>query len=348
MHDDSRVYWIALTKIPKFGPVTIRKKWQQSQSVEEIWHSIVELVDGGEEILSGARSELDLLEARNAKVLTLDSPEYPIALRDLEDMPPVLYAAGDVSVLQAPCVGIVGTRSPSSYGKNATATMSVQLSQQSFAIVSGMARGIDAVAHKAVLDHGGRTIAVWGSGLDKPYPAENAQLAERIAQCGVVLSQYPLGTEAQSFTFPARNKIIAGLSKAILITEAKIGSGSLLTAEYAKRYGKTVFALPGSVYSQNSQGPHELIRGGASLAVDATDIVNGLGGHSKPHKPELDCSSLSPQEGEIVRLLQGSPLHIDELIRVCKSNASAVSSCLITLEMKGVVDQFEGGEYYLK
>lgn len=338
------LHWLAVRNLPGFGPVTINQYWKKCASIEDLWQQIQIDPAVKNHAFDQAQQEYAELKQQTVKVLTPQDQQYPKLLAKLPDAPPVLYVKGDADVLNQVSVGIVGSRQPSSYGRQITTDLVSGLVQNSMVIVSGMARGIDTIAHIAAVESGGQTIAVWGSGLDKPYPSGNSALADKISRNGAIVSQYPLGTEAQSFTFPARNKTIAGLSQAIIVTEAKAKSGSLITADAAFGIDRPVFAMPGSIYNSGSQGPHQLIRQGAQLLLDSTDIVSKLG---VQHAPAVTKShqDLSAEEQVILAQLQSHPLQVDEIIRQTGQSSAQTSSLLVMLEIKGVVKHLGSGLY---
>lgn len=345
MANNHTLYWLAMRNLPGFGPVKIKQMWQELASSRMMWQEAEASKVIKEQALAEARQELTELQHHPIHLLTLEGNRYPELLKQTPDAPPILYVQGNLDLLALPAIGIVGSRTPTPYGRQVTLALATEISRHGVAIVSGMARGIDAIAHTAALEAGGATIAVWGSGLDKPYPTENIQLAQKILQHGLVVSQYPLGTEAQNFTFPARNKIIAGLSQAVVVTEAKAQSGSLLTAEMARSYDRTVFAVPGSIFSAASQGPHRLIGQGAQLALDAADIVSTLKGvKSTPRQSKVEVE-LTSQEQQIVDMLQQNPCHIDEIIRNLPLSPAEITSHVTMLEIKGVIQSMGDGEY---
>jgi DNA processing protein len=273
--------WLALRHVPRLGAVGIRRLFAEHQSIQSLWQALDLSEDLRGQYEGDGSNEYKAIKQAGIELLTLDDYRYPHNLKQIHDAAPVLYVMGQLQPQDVQSIGVVGTRLASAYGKDITQQLVKQLVIQEFTIVSGMARGIDAIAHRAAIESGGRTIAVWGSGLDKVYPPEHRELAKQILRQGAIISPYPLGVEAQQFTFPQRNKLIAGLSQGVVITEAKVNSGSMLTAEAAQKYKRPTFAVPGSIHQQGSAGPHQLIRQGAQLVVDVADIVESLGGSMK-------------------------------------------------------------------
>ena len=272
---------------------------------------------------------------REIATITIEDKEYPNRLKHIPDPPKVLYYKGDIKA-EEPCFAVVGTRVPSSYGKQVTLEFSGKLAASKITIVSGLAPGIDTVAHTAAVEQGGRTIAVLGTGIDEEsmYPRENIALARKIvAAGGLLLSEYPPGTPGSRFSFPRRNRIISGISLGVLVTEAKEKSGSLITANYAFSHNRKVFAIPGSIYVSNTQGPHLLIKRGAQLVDNAYDILQELG-------LSVSTESREPTEGNsqeetlILKALAEELLHLDKIIEKTKLGAATVARTLTVLEVQ--------------
>jgi DNA processing protein len=241
----------------------------------------------------------------------------------------------------------VGSRNSSSYGRNITKRLTRTLTQRGFTIVSGLARGIDTAAHRGALETGGRTIAVLGSGIDVIYPPENKPLAEEIAGNGAILSEFPLGTEPEAVNFPARNRVISGLSLGTVIVEASFKSGSLITARLALEQGREVFAVPGNIDSPWSKGTNRLIKEGARPVADFGDIIAEVlpqaETYSAPEKEKpLNVKVLSPERQKILDLMEGNLIHIDTLIQKSGLPSNTVASELLELELQGLVQQFPG------
>lgn len=346
LNTSETIYWLALSRIPGIGPVSLRKKWNEYGDIQKAWDEIAVLHPESDSYLDAAQLELKKAHNFGASILTLDSPAFPQVLSQIPDISPILYVMGELQSEDEQAAGIVGTRHPSRYGAEVTQKLTRQFCELGYTIVSGMAKGIDAVAHQTAIESGGRTLAIWGSGLDCVYPPEHKQLTEQILKHGAIISPYPFGTQAQSFTFPERNKIIAGLSQVIVVTEAKAESGSLLTAEAGFKYGKRVGAVPGSMYYIGSAGPHQLIKKGARLVVDAADIVDTMiAAKIQRHQNHPPVTSLTVLEQAILDRLQLEPQHADELIRSLAQPAANVVGTLAILEIKGLVKQLAPGEY---
>lgn len=290
----------------------------------------------------------DYLE-KGIKVVSVENTHYPFLLSHIYDPPFVLYCKGDIKIAEALCIALVGSRAASAYGKTQAFKLAQDLSGYGAVIVSGMARGIDTQAHLGALDRQGKTIAVLGSGLDNIYPRENVKLSEKIAQQGLLISEFPPETHPEPANFPIRNRTISGLSRGVVIVEAQRKSGALITADYALEQGRDVFALPGPVNNKNSEGTHMLIKQGAQLITQASDILEEYGvavteknSAGKPYDP----NSLDKYELKILECLGSELLHIDELIRRTGYNIGLITSILLQLEFKGLV-KATAGNYYI-
>ncbi len=290
---------------------------------------------------------LQLMEER-IRTINIKDKNYPKSLKKIPDSPNVLYTKGKI-IPNEKCFAIVGTRRYSEYGKQITLEIAGDLAQSGLTIVSGLAPGIDSFAHQATIERKGRTIAVLGTGIDEKsiYPQSNLKLArEIIKQGGVLISEYPPGTHGSKITFPQRNRIISGLSLGTLVVEAKKKSGALITANYAQLQKRNVFAVPGSIYSLNSQGPHLLIKQGAKLVEDANDILQDL---NLSFKKEIKAlKGETKEENLILEALKEKSLNIDKIIEKTKLNPAQVSSTLTIMEIKGMVKNLGGSEYALR
>lgn len=276
-----------------------------------------------------------------------ESSDFPKALLGLPGMPRVLYFRGNAKILNEKCFAIVGTRKPTDYGKSVALSFSNGLAESGLAIVSGLALGIDSLAHQCALDKNGLTIAVLGSGLDEQcfYPAENLKLAKQILEKnGCLISEYPQGAKGALYTFPQRNRIIAGLSLGVLVVEAKIKSGALITASYAKQYKKPVFAIPNSIYTQTSKGCNFLIKNGAKLVESPNEILEVLGLKQKIETQDLFGTS---QEKIIAEVLKNGPLHIDAIIEKTKMPSNQISSIITIMELDNKIHNLGENIYSL-
>lgn len=284
------------------------------------------------------------------KVVTIEDTNYPESLKKVSGAPEVLYYRGDLPKSDENCFAVVGTRRHSSYGQQATLQITGELSDAGLTIVSGMAPGIDTFAHKICIEKKKRTIAVLGTGLDERsiYPQENLQLSRKIIETGgCLISEFPPETHGSKFTFPRRNRIISALSLGVLVVEAKEKSGSLITANYARKQGKKVFAVPGQIFSLNSKGPNGLIKNGAFLVESSKDILNELGLKSFVVNTPQDFGVVTPQELAILTALKEEALYIDKIIEKTKLNVSVVSTSLAMMEISGKIRNLGGNTYSL-
>jgi DNA processing protein len=294
--------------------------------------------------------EVERVRRLGAHLVSLDDPAYPEALLNIPDSPPLLYVKGTLAEMDATALAVVGTRKATPYGRDAAYQLSRELAAQNVTIISGLAQGIDERAHRGALDGGGRTIAVLGSGIDKLYPMAHSELARQIAQSGAVISEFPLGTPPEGRNFPRRNRIISGLSLGVLIVEAPIQSGALITAVAALDQGRDVFAVPGSIYSQASAGTNRLIQEGAALITCADDILGALNVARTTAHTRLIAERVAPAnptEQLLLENLSAEPLHIDDLARISGLPITVVSSTLTLLELKGLAQNVGTMQYCL-
>jgi DNA processing protein len=349
---DEKAYWIALNKVAGIGAVRMAALLEHCGSAHAVWHaSIHDLKAAGLdrrslENLLQARRDLDVdaewerLDRAGVQVLTLLDDDYPANLRAIDAPPPLLYVRGTLQPNDTWAIGIVGTRRASVYGREVAHTLARDLATQGITIVSGLALGIDTVAHKAALEAAGRTIAILGSGVDQIYPAENRSLAHSILENGAVISEYPLGTRPDANNFPPRNRIISGLSRGVVIVEASARSGALITARFAAEQGRDVFAVPGSILHPGSIGCNQLIQQGAIPLLNVADILNQL--HLEQIHTQQAARTIlapSPQEATLLAHLNAEPCHLDDLVRRSSLPAPEVASLLTILELKGLVRQ---------
>lgn len=283
-------------------------------------------------------------------IVCLGDPAYPKTLLDIHDPPVILYIKGDPQRLDCPGLAIVGARSASPQGHANAMAFARSLSRAGLTIVSGLALGIDAAAHEGALEGQGSTVAVIGTGADRIYPARNEGLARRIAEGGAIVSEFPLGTPAVAHNFPRRNRLIAGLSQGVLVVEAAMGSGSLITARLANEQGREVFAIPGSIHSPLSKGCHRLIREGAKLVETAEDILEELPSpiwHDASHHPEPlpDAASGDSEGSRVLAALGHDPADIDTLAHRCGLTADALYAILLPMELDGQVARLPGGRF---
>jgi len=360
--------WIALNSVKGLGPVKIKQLVNHFGSAGAVFKaSASELRKGGvvpescvAEILGAGlitAAEQQLADARDrgVEVLTPASEGYPAYLREIYAPPPVLFVKGDLSVFSRHAVGVVGTRRPTAYGAAVTKTLTRELVEQGLVIVSGLALGIDTVAHRTCLEAGGNTIAVLGCGIDRIYPAVNGGLAEDISKSGAVVSEFPMGAGPEAFHFPRRNRIISGLSAGVLLIEGGERSGGLITAHYAVQQGRDVFAVPGPITSPLSMGPFNLIKEGAIPARSGREIAEALSLIQNPllvsrgtaELPPLavPLSFLSQSERQIYDQLSGTAQRIDELSAATGRTVMDLFDLLLNLELKGMARQLSGQCY---
>jgi DNA processing protein len=279
-------------------------------------------------------------------VLTLPEPEYPRLLREIEQPPPVLYIRGGLNPADDFSVAMVGTRKVTPYGQQITRDTSTFLAGHGLTIVSGLARGVDALAHQHALKAGGRTIAVLGSGVDVIYPPEHRILAEAIIENGAIISDYPLGTQPEGVNFPPRNRIISGLSLATIVVEAGDRSGALITADFAVEQGRDVFAVPGNVLSPMSQGTNRLIQNGAYAMISPQDVLDALGLEQvSDFQAARQTLPADTTEAKILQVLDYEPIHVDEICHAAGLAVETVTAALTMMELKGIVQHVGGMRY---
>lgn len=293
------------------------------------------------------------LQAPNHYIVTAESEDFPELLRQIPGPPTRLYVVGNKDALHLPSLAIVGSRNPTRGGTQNAYNFSNHLARSGFSIVSGLAQGIDTAAHEGALDAGAMTIAFLGHGIDKIYPAENRDLAQRIARSGALCSEYPLGSPPRREHFPQRNRLISGLSLGTLVVEAARRSGSLITARLASEQGREVFAVPGSIHNPLSRGCHQLIKQGAKLVEIGDDIVSELGplvGHLLQNAdisthPAMESTTQSAEYGELLSVLSYDPASADQIAQQSGLTIDQVSSMLLILELEGKIQVQPGGRY---
>ena len=353
-------FWIGFQLIPGVGPVAVATLLQHFGSLEAAWETDEgELIEAGitanaARAIIAERSGIDLdeelekLERHDVRAIPLDDPAYPRLLREIPTPPILLYIRGTVEPEDELAIGIVGTRRATGYGTDMARRISTDLASAGVAVVSGLALGIDTVAHRAALDAGGRTIAVCGCGLDTIYPPRNRNLAARIVEQGAMVSEFPIGTKPDARNFPARNRIISGLSRGTVVVEAPRRSGALITARFAADQGRDVYAVPGSALSQASEGSHMLIRDGATLVTSGADVLEDLNliaaqtaVQTRMALPESD------EERRLFALIGAEPRHVDELCRESGLSIQETNGLLLALELKGLIRQ-QGFQHYVR
>lgn len=354
-------YLLALHSINGLGPIRLKamldyfgdpkKAWEagRDELVEiGIYKSTVDLLVESRKTLNPEKYTQEIKKA-GIKWVTIFDAHYPNLLKEIYDPPVVLYYKGEIKADEGRVIAVVGTRKITGYGKMVTEKFTQELVSYGFTIVSGLARGVDSHAHWATVYAGGRTIAVLGGGLNNIFPPENTRLAEKIVETGgAVVSEFPPSAPSLPGNFPARNRIISGMSLAILVTEAAFDSGSLITAKDALEQGRDVFAIPGPITSDLSKGPLSLIKQGARLVTESGEILEELGMESKAPSTNNQLPNnheLSEIEQKIVDCLAGESKHVDELCRELDFTAALVSSSLIKMEIYGLVKHLGGGNY---
>jgi DNA processing protein len=317
---------------------------------------------GTEEGRQRARAAMAALREVGAVVVTADDDVYPPAFRTLPDPPVVLYALGDVHLLNDPGVGVVGTRVPTDYGCRAAAGLSRELARAGYSIVSGMAKGIDAVAQAAALDAGGATVGVLGHGIDNVYPPENRRLFRRVRERGLLISELPPGEQPLAGNFPRRNRLIAALSAGVLVVEMGEKSGARHTVDYALELGKEVFAVPGPIGSPTSAGTNQLLKDGARLVTSARDVLEELQGVGLPLRRAEGAAAtvelrppvrvappdLAPDEARVYAQLAEDPRHVDELAAAAGVATGAALTALLGLELRELAEALPGKQFRLR
>jgi DNA processing protein len=289
---------------------------------------------------------LQRLAQWQGRIVPITAPEYPPRLRDLAEPPPVLFVQGELRPRDQQAVAVVGTRKCTPYGRQIAHQFGYELAARGLTVVSGLALGADAEAHRGALEAGGRTIAVLGCGLDITYPAQHQQLRAQIAAAGAVLTEFPFGDGPSQDHFPRRNRVISGLAMGVVVVEAPAGSGALITARWAAEQGREVFAVPGDITRPESRGCNELIRDGATLVQSVDDILEGLGVALEPGPaPAAAAPDLSPDEAAVYERLASAGKSVDELVAETGLSAPRVMAALMQLEMRRLVRRFGGGTY---
>jgi len=355
-------FLVALSLINEIGPISQKALVKKFGSAEKVFCvSKDELVSvnkigntKAEAILNfnkwdKVKKIVENCKKEGIKIVSINDKNYPEPLREIEDAPFLIFKKGELVKEDIFAIAVVGSRKPTKYGLRVTDMIVGELVEAGFTIISGMARGIDTEAHKAAVLRKGRTIAVLGSGIDVPYPAENYFLMKKIEKIGAIITEFPLGTKPEKGNFPRRNRIISGLSMGVLVVEASSDSGALITARHALQQNKEVFAVPGMITSNTTKGTHMLLKEGAVLVESAEDIIKELAPRLKGfinEKKKKDII-LSKEEETVIKHLTKEPIHIDILTRESHLPLNKLLSILTGLELKGVVKQTEGKRFYL-
>jgi len=364
MNRDELSFYLALEQCPGIGPVNFRTIVestgfapsysyikQQHNKASAIFNSqqLNHLKNPDQSLIDRALDWLAL--APDHHILTLNSAEYPDLLKEIRDPPSILYAIGNIALLSSPQIAIIGSRNCTPGGANTARDFSSYLSRAGLTITSGMALGIDQHAHQGALDASGNTIAVIGTGIDRIYPSKNRQLAYQIAQTGLIISEFALGTPPNSVNFPRRNRIISGLSVATLVVEATRKSGSLITAHYGLEQGREVFAIPGSIHNPQAKGCHHLIRQGAKLVDQASDIIDDIGSllGFMEQQPDLNHSTetveMDTDYQKLLETIGYDPVSIESLVQRSGLTIEQLSSMLLILELNDHIQTVAGGQY---
>ena len=354
-------YWVGLHRISRLGAARFALLEAAFDSIEEAWVASAEqLVAAGidtrtaEEVVRrrpeiDVRAECERLAEAGVRALHRPHPAYPARLREIDDAPPVIYLRGSWEPQDEWSVSVVGTRRATAYGREAADELARDLAVHGVTVVSGLARGVDTIAHRAALDAGGRTVAVLANGLDTIYPPENRGLAAEIAERGALITDYPLGTKPRAEFFPRRNRIMSGLSLGTLIVEGDVKSGAMITARLAGEQNREVFAVPGSIFSPQSRGPLSLLRDGATPVTGVEDVLEAL--NLTMIGAQMDfgraAPATTPAEQSLMDELTREPRHIDEVARGAGLAAAEVSATLALLELKGLVRDV-GGMHYVR
>ncbi|KPK45680.1 MAG: hypothetical protein AMJ77_07035 [Dehalococcoidia bacterium SM23_28_2] len=357
-------YWVAFNRIPGIGRARYSLLEKHFGRLANAWTATpAELRAAGLDEKTAAtivaqrprispEAEMERLAKYGVQAITWNAPAYPPRLKEIYDLaypprlkeiydlPPVLYLRGELTEADEWALAVVGTRRPTPYGRQVAEHLAADLASQKITLVSGLARGIDSIVHRAALDCGGRTIAVMACGLDIVYPREHLKLAQEVREQGALVSDYPLGIQPQGQFFPRRNRIMSGLSLGVLVVEGDLKSGALITANLALEQNREVFAVPGSVFSAQSRGTNRLIQEGAKLVQGVQDILEELNLTMVPQ--QLEMKELAPADDTeqlLLRHISTEPIHIDEVRRRSGLPIAAVSSALAMLELKGLVRQ---------
>ncbi|MBI2852784.1 MAG: DNA-protecting protein DprA [Chloroflexi bacterium] len=353
-------YWVGFSLVPGIGPVRFNQLLKYFGSLAEAWQagpadlrqagldsSVIRSITTSRPQIS-LEEEMEKLERFNVQALACNDPQYPARLKEIYDYPPVLYVRGALQPQDEWSIAVVGTRRATVYGRQVTEEIVAELVRNKITIASGLARGIDSVAHRCALEAGGRSISVFACGLDIVYPVENTELARRIMSNGMLVSEYPIGTKPRPDNFPRRNRIMSGLSLGVLVIEADETSGAMITAHLALEQNREVFAVPGSILSPTSRGTNKLIQEGAKLVRDYRDILEELNLTAVAHQIEMkELVPPSETEAQLLKHLGAEPVHIDDICRASALPVSTVSSTLAMMELKGLVKQVGAMNYTL-
>jgi DNA processing protein len=343
-----RIAWARLARTPRIGPLSFQRLLARFNSASAALEALPRFTSAEPPAAERIEREIDALERIGARFIASCEPDYPPLLAQLDAPPPLLSIRGDAKLLAKPTIAIVGAREGSAAALLFAERLAADLGAAGFTIASGLARGVDAAAHKGALKSG--TAAVLAGGLDQPYPPQNLKLHDAICTEGAVLSEAPLGAVARARDFPRRNAIVSGVSRAVVVIEAALRSGSLITARAAAEQGRDVMAAPGSPLDHRARGANALIKQGAALIENAEDVIAALGDAPAPLRP-LSAGPLFAEApsapaglaGKIAALLSPTPIHVNDLARVTEASAGAVAAALVELELDGAAASLPGG-----
>jgi len=356
---DDTALWVALSQVHGLGPARTYQLLTEFGSPDAIFSASINQLKTivpsavANEISKGISKEalqptLDWLKKDNNHIVTLADPEYPQRILQISNPPILFYGIGNLAWLNHDAIAMVGSRNSTPQGEKNATSFAQEMCRQGLCVVSGMALGIDGAAHRGAINSTGATIAVVGTGLDIVYPAKHRDLAHQIAERGLILSEFALGTPSRAQHFPIRNRIISGLSLGCLVVEANVGSGSLITARQATEQGREVFAIPGSIHSPVSKGCHQLIKQGAKLVESAEDIFEELKNLTQKHDPtgsETQAGTTSSEANTVLGLMGFEAISFEALLESCALTTEALSSMLMVLELEGKVTALPGGNY---
>jgi len=353
-----RMYWVGFNMVKGIGAVRFKALLDAFGTAEAAWNASPEamaetglsrkIIESFQRVHKGVSLEVvwEKIQTLGVNVLTWDDEGYPRHLKEIDQPPPVLYIRGSYVPEDEWAVAIVGTRRVTSYGRQVAQEVATALAQSGVTIVSGLARGVDSIAHQAAVNTGGRTLAVLGNGIDLIYPPENRSLATKIMEQGALVSDYAIGTPPDGINFPPRNRIISGLSLAVIIIEAGETSGALITASFAAEQGRDVFAVPGNINAPQSQGTNRLIRDGAQPLLNPQDVLEALNlTMVTEHRLVRVALPSDPVESRLYKLLSQEPMHVDEIRAQADMPIETVSATLAMMELKGMVRQVGGMNY---
>jgi DNA processing protein len=355
MENKDLFHWVALSMAPGVGGVLFQRLTKAFGSPEGVFHASsrdLERVEGiGPVVISSLKrfgwkgqvaKELRCVERAGARIVTWNEDEYPPGLKQIYDPPPLLYVRGKLILKDRTAVAVVGSRYPTTYGQMYAERIAMGLSRRGVTVISGLARGVDSAAHRSALAAGGRTIGVLGCGIDITYPPENGRLVDEMAANGAVISEFPLGTPPDRDHFPIRNRVISGISLGVVVVEATLRSGSLITARFALEHGREVFAVPGNADSARSAGTNRLIRQGAKLVTGVEDILEEIRLPAQTELAPPPPPRLTEEEEKVYSVLGPKAVHIDRVISLSSLPSPRVSAALLSLEIAGHVRQLPG------